>query len=249
MVTPRFSAIGRSGRVVNAAHDLGLPHGGDIGLVPKRGNARIGHADGAHRAGLGLRLQRQHGGVRDMPAGPVLRPADAVNAMLHGERHQPVIGGMELHLVDAPPETVESLKLGRIAVRILAPLQRLLRSCRRTQRQQRRLDPFAAESPGGIAQCRVRRVKIPARQWRRHVRHFMGFELRLRSVGCHDRASWPSGGGNSNTVRPGSEPRIGGPRREGRRFHRRQIVFPVFAQAQNRSGERPRAPGTSFPQA
>ena len=153
-----------------------------------------------------------------MPAGPVLRPADAMNAMLHGERHQPVIGGMELHLVDAPPETVESLKLGRIAVRILAPLHRLLRSCRRAQRQQRRLDPFAAECPRGIAQCRVRRVKIPARQRRRHVRHFMGFELRLRSVGCHDRASRPSGGGNSNTVRPGSEPRIGRPRPRGEPF-------------------------------
>ena len=178
---------GPQGRVVNAAYDLGLPHRRDIGLMPECRDARIGHADGAHGAGLGLRLQRHHGGVRDVGAGPLLRPADAVNAMLHGERHQPVIGRMKLHLVDAPAEAVEGLQFGRIAVRILAPLHRFFRARRGPQRQQRRLDPFAAENPRGVAQGRIRRVQVPARQGRRHVRHVMRFELGLRSVGCHER--------------------------------------------------------------
>ena len=90
------------------------------------------------------REQREHGGVRDVPAFALLLPADAVNAMLHRERHQAMVGRMKLDLVDPSAETVEGLKLRRIAIRVLAPLQHLFRTRRAAQGRKRLLDPFAA---------------------------------------------------------------------------------------------------------
>ncbi len=181
-------------RIVNAVDDFRRPRRRNIRLMPKRRDAGIGHADRAHGPRLGLAESASIAACATCLPRPLLTPADAVNAMLHRKRHQPMIGRVKLHLVDAPAEAVEGLKLGQIAIGVLAPLHRLFRAGRRAQRRQRLLDPFAAVKPRRIAK-RGPPHKVPPREWRRNVCDLMRFKLGLRSVGGHWRSLAAGEGG------------------------------------------------------
>ena len=153
--------------------------------MPKGRDARIGHAYRAHGPRLGLAEKREHRRVRDMLAFPFLPPADAVNAMLHRERHKPMVGRMKLDLIDPSAETVEGLKLRRIAVGVLSPLQSVFAPRGGPQHLERLLDPISAMEPGGLSKRAVFRIKVAPPKGRRRVRDLMRFEVRLRGVDSH----------------------------------------------------------------
>jgi len=149
MVTPAFSAMG----------------------------AGVGHADRTHGPRLGLGEQGQERGVRHVAAAPPGGPGDVVDMVVHGERHQGVIGGMEPRLVDAPAVAVELNQLRRIAIGGLAQLQHRLGPHHRAQRRQRRAHPFAAFAQGRVPQRRVGLEQIAAGELGRLVEDLVGLQL------------------------------------------------------------------------
>ena len=107
-----------------------------------------------------------------------------MDAMPHREIHERVVGGMEPHFVDPPPEAVEGDEFRGMPVRELAPFEYLFAPDRLTQGGEGRVHPIAAFPQRGFPQHGVGQVQVAGRELRRLVRHLMGGET---GAGCVTR--------------------------------------------------------------
>ena len=82
--------------------------------------ARIGHRHRTTHAGFGLRHEEFESAVQNM-AGLDAAPRRRCDAAIEAQRHQRMIGRMELYFVETPSIAVEILELRHIAVRLHGP--------------------------------------------------------------------------------------------------------------------------------
>ena len=87
----------------------------------------VGHRDRAHVAGFGS-PDRHLGGAHDVGAGPIVGPRCGMQAVADRHRHQLVVGGVVLDLVDAVTVSVVGAQDRLVAVGELTPALRLLRA-------------------------------------------------------------------------------------------------------------------------
>jgi hypothetical protein len=92
---------------------------------------------------------------------------------------------MKLDLIDPSAETVEGLKLRRIAVSVVPPLQSVFAPCGGPQHLERLLNPIPAMESRSLSKSPIFHKKIAPPKGRRRVRDLMGFEVRLRGVSSH----------------------------------------------------------------
>ena len=92
---------GQHAAVIVAGQHPRDPLGGEAGRLAQGRHRGVGHRHGTGDAALGLGHQEQQGGVGHMAA---LRmgPGPGGHAAAQAHRHQFMVGGVELHLVDAP---------------------------------------------------------------------------------------------------------------------------------------------------
>ena len=108
-------------------------------------------------------------------------PGEVVDVVVHRQRHQLVVGGMEARLVHAAAVAVERQKFGRVAVGEFARFQDLFRADDAAQRLHARVEPGAGLAQNGFAQGRIDQIEVLAREFGGLVGHFMGCE---RGRGC-----------------------------------------------------------------
>jgi hypothetical protein len=151
----------------------------------------------------------------DMRSRPLfLAPGDVVDAVVHRQRHELVVGGVKADLVEPSSIAVEGGQFRRVTVGELAPLEHLFGADGRAQLGQRRFQPFAALAQGGFPEARIRSEQVHSDALRRLVGDLVGREPGRRCVSGHDaspavgRAAMRASGRSCNQ-RPGS----GGPSR------------------------------------
>jgi len=121
-----FIEIGPVTVVVFLAQDARQPFRGDIRLVPERRHRGKGHGQRATAAGIGLGVQIGQPAAHHMGAGPWRSPGQAVMAGVNGRRHEPVVGRVIIHLVDAMAEAIMGLQLGSVAIGVKAGAQQAM---------------------------------------------------------------------------------------------------------------------------
>ena len=130
-----------------------LVDGRQFGVVAQRGDDRVRHRD---RADV-TRLGRPHRGLRganDVGTGPVVRPRGGVQAVADGDRHQLVVGGVVLDLVDAVAVAVVGVQDWLVAVGEFAPALRLRAAGERPEFGDLVEAPFAALADQRLGQYR-----------------------------------------------------------------------------------------------
>ena len=128
----------------------------------QRRHAGVRHRQRAARPLVGLVVQVRQRRARDVRA--LLRrvpPREARHAVLDAELHDAVVGGMELHLVDAVAEPVVRAELGRMRVGLGAERHQLAAGDDAVRRDLR-LGPHrrlrAAAPRAAAGRCRTRRT-------------------------------------------------------------------------------------------
>lgn len=167
--------------------DAGLPLGGQIRLMPERGNHRVSHGHGTTEAlfGLGEQVEPRH--MRDRTALPLGVPGHRMPAATHRQIHEPMIGGMVFHLVNATTVTVEGAESGRILVGLEPERHGLRTAANRSQRRNSWRQPVRAETAETIAQRRVGGIKIHVPQRLGLVFDGVGAQRLARRTGLGQR--------------------------------------------------------------
>jgi hypothetical protein len=124
--------------------------------------------------GVDLGPHHEAGGPRHVGTRPVDRPRRAVQAVGHRNLHQLVVGGVVGDLVDAMPVTVVGAQLGRVAVGVEPPLDRLGRPGQAAERMQVVDGPAGALALDGLHQGGVGSEHVVALERRRLVRDLVG---------------------------------------------------------------------------
>ena len=102
--------------------------------------------------------------MRAVPVG--MPPGEVRHAVFNAQLHQPVIGGMELDLVDALAITIEGLQARPILIGLPAQLHHFAAD-QHAIRGDRRLGPGTAVAGQRLAQGQIGRVGVVGRQrWR-----------------------------------------------------------------------------------
>jgi hypothetical protein len=169
------AALGQRGpqaEVVRTRPQQRLVRRGEGRLVPQRRHDRVRHRDRAAVAGLGGAPHVEAGRAGDVRAGPRGTPRRGVQAVLHGDRHQRMPGGMELDLVDAVAEPVVGAQPRRVLVGQPAPVLRLRRAGQDTELAHARQRPVRALTAERGQQSRIA-GDVVAGQRRRLVGHFV----------------------------------------------------------------------------
>lgn len=96
-------------RIVDGGCDFGLPKAGQIRLQAQGRHRRERHGNWAAVARLDLRVQESPGRPRHMGARPWDCPRRGVQPVLYRRFHEPVIGRVKIHLIDAVAETIVAL--------------------------------------------------------------------------------------------------------------------------------------------
>ena len=165
-------------RVVGGRRQTRLPLVRQLWRRPQRRHAGVGHRDRAEVTALRLTHRHERGGARNMAAGPLLRPGQRVQSVRDGDVHQLVPGGVELHLVDAVAVAVVGAQLGRVLVRLPAPLDRLAAGDL-AHRADLRLGPAATLAVQRLDQRAVLLEDVVRLQRRDLVDHLMGGPARV----------------------------------------------------------------------
>ena len=170
-----------SGGIITAGGQLRTPHRAQLVRGRQRGDRGIGHRHRVAMAGLHLAREVNHRGVGHVPARcPV--PGDAGIAGPDARLHQPVIGGVEAHLVQPPPAPVEEPDLGRMAVRLAPGLPHIGRAQHAGVTDKRLRPPAFAGN--GLPQRDVGRPEIDVPPLGRLVGDLVGRKLGS-GRGCH----------------------------------------------------------------
>ena len=105
-------------RVVRERADARQPRLGERRRLAQRRHDRVRHRQRAAGPAVGLVVHEEQRGPRDVGARALgMPPCVGVHAVLHPERHQAVVGGMELDLVEAPADPIERLQAWPVLVR------------------------------------------------------------------------------------------------------------------------------------
>ena len=159
----RERALGECGlhhRVVVRARDARHPVFRQGRLVLECGDTGIGHGQRAARALIRLVVQIRQPRPRHVRTGPPsMAPGIARHTVLNAQRHDAVIGRVELHLVQPVPVAVEELRLGLVLVGRAAQLHQLAAGDGAIG-EQVRLAPGPAFARDGLAQGHVARIQI-----------------------------------------------------------------------------------------
>lgn len=161
-------------RVVLAGEDLRQPFLGQVRLQANRRHAGVGHSQRATGAGLRLAVQVGQPGPRHLGAGARVGPGQRGQFVFDGGAHQLVVGGVELHQVDA------------VAVAVVAMELRLVLVGQEAGRHQRAagqlavalqalLGPAALVATHPLLERQVEAVEVGTIQRRYLVGHFVGF--------------------------------------------------------------------------
>ncbi len=188
----RLLARRNEARIVLTRKDARHPFLRERRLEEKRGHSRIGHGDGAAMPGLRLRHHVGAGKPRHDSARFRLRveplfqmiPGRAVQPLLHRDRHQRVIGGVEFHPVLAMPEAVETLQYRQIGIRLPPEVEHLRAPHRRPKCRQRCARLAPALPLHRLDQRLVAREKVHVLKRRRLVENLMRREIGWRFHFC-----------------------------------------------------------------
>ena len=89
-------------------------------------------------------------------------PGEVVDLVIHRERHQLVVGGVELHLVHAPAVAGEADELRRIAVGRLAQFEHAFGAHDRAQGRHAPVEPWAGLPHDGLPHGGIGQVEVAA---------------------------------------------------------------------------------------
>ena len=117
--------------VIAGRGDELAPFGPARRIAAQDRNGRIGHADRAANAVLGLIPHVGQRAARHLRAGTRIVPAQRMGLVTDGERHQLVPGRMKIDPIDAVAEAVVGAQLGQMTVGLAGKLLDVRRADRR----------------------------------------------------------------------------------------------------------------------
>ncbi len=167
-------------RIVVARGERRTPAFLDFRFGRQRGDGGIGHGQRAADRGFDLAQHVDHRGMAEMAAGRAV-PGQGGVARGDARRHQPVIAGMEAHLVKPPPGTVEGMEFGRIMARALGRVAQVRRG--EGGAEARGIGGRAAPERHPVAQRRIRGPGVAGGRRAGLVADRMGREVVARRGG------------------------------------------------------------------
>ena len=162
----------------------------DVGAAGQHRHGGVGHGHRAAEAGLGLGQQVERGDMGLMAAAAFLLPGHGVPAVVDGQVHQLVVGGVIAHLVQPSAVAVEQSQFRWVAVGLFA--QRLYVKAARfaPQRCQALADPGGGFALQRFTQWQIAGEQVAVAGRVGLVDHLMGGQSAARGVVAHAGSPW-----------------------------------------------------------
>src|SRR5579883_3286501 len=140
------------------------------------------HRDRAAMPSLNLGKKVESSGSRHVASRRLISPGGGMHSPGHRVLHQMMVGGMELHFIDAVPITVVRLQNWLIRIRVEPPLDDLFTASKGTNSAQAILRPASALALNTFNQGSILRKNIVIDQRRWLIKNSMSAKLDSRSL-------------------------------------------------------------------